>query len=54
MDKIAAADWVGRDGMLKLFDPLQVVRYEIVSAKPDSFDRRKMDVARLVARKRAK
>jgi hypothetical protein len=50
----AAADWVGRNGMLKLFDPLQVVRYEIVSAKSDFFDRREMDVVRLVARKPAK
>jgi SAM-dependent methyltransferase len=45
------ADWVGRNGMLKLFDALQIVRYEIVTAKSDFFDRREMEVLRLVARK---
>jgi SAM-dependent methyltransferase len=45
------ADWVGRNGMLKLFDALQIVRYEIVLAKSDFFERREMDVLRLVARK---
>lgn len=45
------ADWVGRNGMLKLFDALQVIRYEIVSAKSDFYNRREMDVLRLVARK---
>jgi len=45
------ADWVGRNEMLKLFDTLQIVRYEIVPAKSDFFNRREMDVLRLVARK---
>ena len=45
------ADWVGRNEMLKLFDGLQIVRYEIVTAKSDFFNRREMDVLRLVARK---
>lgn len=45
------ADWVGRNSMLKLFDALQVIRYEIVSAKSDFYNRREMDVLRLVARK---
>jgi SAM-dependent methyltransferase len=31
-----AADYVGRNGMLKMFDDLQIVRYEIVRAKADS------------------
>ncbi|MBC7924543.1 MAG: methyltransferase domain-containing protein [Bryobacteraceae bacterium] len=47
------ADWVGRNGMLKLFDGLQVVRYEILMAKSDFFDRGEMEVLRLVARKPA-
>ena len=45
------ADWAGRNGMLKLFDALQIVRYEIVTAKSDFFNRREMEVIRLVARK---
>jgi 2-polyprenyl-3-methyl-5-hydroxy-6-metoxy-1,4-benzoquinol methylase len=48
------ADWVGRNGMLRLFDALQIVRYEIVTSKSDFFDRRDMEVLRLVARKPAK
>jgi len=47
------ADWVGRNGMLKLFDALQIVRYEIVTAQSDFFNRREMEVLRLVARKPA-
>jgi 2-polyprenyl-3-methyl-5-hydroxy-6-metoxy-1,4-benzoquinol methylase len=45
------ANWVGRNEMLKLFDALQIVRYEIVVAPSDFFDRREMEVLRLVARK---
>ena len=45
------ADWTGLNGMLKLFDELQIVRYEIVTAKSDFFNRSEMEVARLVARK---
>jgi len=45
------ADYVGRNGMLKMFDPLQIVFYEIVRAKSDFYDRRDTDVLRLVAKK---
>jgi len=45
------ADYVGRNGMLKMFDPLQIVFYEIVRAKSDFYDRRDTDVVRLVAKK---
>jgi SAM-dependent methyltransferase len=46
------ADFVsGRNQMLHMFDPLQIVRYEIVRAKSDFYDRRETDVLRLVARK---
>ena len=45
------ADFVGRNGMLKMFDPLQIVSYEIVRAKSDFYDRRETDVLRLVAKK---
>jgi SAM-dependent methyltransferase len=45
------ADWVGRNEILKLFDALQVIRYEVVVASSDFFDRREMEVLRLVARK---
>jgi SAM-dependent methyltransferase len=45
------ADYVGRNGMLKMFDPLQIVFYEIVRAKSDFYDRRDTEVVRLVAKK---
>jgi protein-L-isoaspartate O-methyltransferase len=46
------ADFVsGRNEMLHIFDPLQIIRYEIVRAKSDFYDRRDTDVLRLVARK---
>jgi SAM-dependent methyltransferase len=45
------ADWVGRNEMPKLFDALQIIRYEIAFAKSDFFNRREMEVLRLVARK---
>jgi hypothetical protein len=41
----------GRNAMLHLFDPLEIVRYEIVRDKSDFYDRRETDVIRLVARK---
>jgi SAM-dependent methyltransferase len=44
-----AADYVGRNGMLKLFDDLQIVRYEIVRAKADFYDRAEVDVLRMIA-----
>lgn len=47
------ADWVGRNEMLKRFDLLQIVRYEIVAAQSDFVNRQSMDVLRLVARKPA-
>ena len=49
-----AADWVGRNEMLRLFDALQIVRYEIVTSKSDFYNRGDMEVLRLVARKPAK
>jgi protein-L-isoaspartate O-methyltransferase len=45
------ADFVGRNEMLKKFDPLRIVRYEIVRAQSDFYDRRETDVLRLVAEK---
>lgn len=47
------ADWVGRNEMLRVFDPLRIDRYEIVTAKSDFFNRSEMEVLRLVARKLA-
>jgi SAM-dependent methyltransferase len=44
-----AADFVGRNGMLKTFDALQVVHYEIVRAKADFYNRMDTDVVRMVA-----
>jgi SAM-dependent methyltransferase len=44
-----AADYVGRNGMLKMFDALRVVRYEIVRAKADFYDRRDTDILRMIA-----
>jgi len=45
------ADFVGRNEMLKMFDALQIVHYEIVRTKSDFYDRRETDVLRMVARK---
>jgi len=45
------ADFVGRNEILHMFDALQIVRYEIVQAKADFYDRRETDVVRLVAKK---
>ena len=45
------ADFVERNEMLHIFDGLQIVRYEIVRAKSDFYERRQTDVLRLVARK---
>jgi len=45
----AAADYVGRNGMLKLFDALEIKRYEIVHDKADFYDRQEIDIVRLVA-----
>jgi SAM-dependent methyltransferase len=46
-----AADFVGRNGMLKMFDALQIVRYEIVPAKVDFYNRIDTGVLRMVAMK---
>ncbi len=46
-----AADFVGRNGMLKMFDDLKIMRYEIVRAKADFYGRRDVDVVRMVAAK---
>jgi len=45
------AGFVGRNEVLKKFDALQIVFYEIVRAKSDFYDRRETDVLRLVAKK---
>ena len=45
------ADWFPRNNLLKLFDTFQIVRYEIVNAKADFFNRQDMDLIRMVARK---
>jgi Methyltransferase domain len=45
----AAADYVGRNGMLKMFDALEIKRYEIVHEKADFYDRQEVDIVRLVA-----
>lgn len=45
----AAADYVGRNGMLKTFDALEIKRYEIVHEKADFYDRQEIDIVRLVA-----
>ena len=45
------ADFVGRNEMLKMFDALEIVRYEIVRAISDFYDQRETDVLRMIARK---
>jgi hypothetical protein len=44
-----AADYVGQNGMLKMFDALEIRRYEIVHEKADFYDRHEIDIVRLVA-----
>ena len=44
-----AANYVGRNGMLRMFDALQITRYEIVRAKADWYNRIETDVLRMVA-----
>ncbi len=46
-----AAHFVGRNGMLKMFDALQIVRYEVVRAKADFDNRMETEVLRLIAAK---
>lgn len=46
-----AVDFAGHNGMLKMFDPLQIVFYEIVRAKADFYGRREWDILHLVAKK---
>src|SRR5262245_26222006 len=45
----AAADYVKRNGMLKMFDPLEIRRYEIVHERADFYERQEVDIVRLVA-----
>ena len=45
----AAADYVGRNGMAKMFDALRIVRYEIVVDTADFYGRRQTDIVRMVA-----
>lgn len=44
-----AVNYVGHNGMLKMFDALQITRYEIVRAKADWYNRMETDVLRMVA-----
>ena len=44
-----AADYVGRNGMLKMFDALEIKHYEVVHEKADFYDRQEVDIIRLVA-----
>lgn len=46
-----AADYAGRNGMLKKFDDLRIERYEIVRGVADWYGRRETDVLRMIARK---
>lgn len=44
-----AVNFVGRNGMLKMFDAIQINRYEIVRAKADWYNRMETDVLRMLA-----
>jgi SAM-dependent methyltransferase len=46
-----AANYVGRNGMLKMFDALRIERYEIVRATADFYERQETDVLRMIATK---
>ncbi|MBI1355517.1 MAG: methyltransferase domain-containing protein [Acidobacteria bacterium] len=45
----AAADYVGRNGMLQMFDALRILKYEIVRDTADWYDRRQTEIVRLIA-----
>jgi hypothetical protein len=45
------AAFVGRNGMPKMFDTLQIVFYEVVRAQSDFYARRDTDIVRPVAKK---
>jgi SAM-dependent methyltransferase len=44
-----AANYVGQNGMLKLFDALEIKHYEMVHQKADFYDRQEVDIVRLLA-----
>ena len=44
-----AADFFGRNGMLKMFDALKILRYELVVGKADFYGRRQTEILRMVA-----
>lgn len=44
-----AVNFVGRNGMLKMFDALRIDRYEIIHTKADWYNRIETDVLRMVA-----
>ena len=44
-----AADFAGRNGMLKMFDALRIVHYEIVRGKADFYNRMDTDILRMIA-----
>jgi SAM-dependent methyltransferase len=46
-----AVDYVGRNGMLKRFDDLRIDRYEILRSVADWYDRREIEILRMVATK---
>lgn len=47
----AAANFVGPNGMLKMFDDLKIMRYEIVQTKADFYNQQEVEVVRMVAMK---
>ncbi len=46
-----ATHFVGRNGMLKMFDALKIVHYEVVHTKADFDNRMETEVLRLIATK---
>lgn len=47
------AEWGDRNGMLKIFDPLQIIQYTVEMAQSDFFKRQQMPILRMIARKPA-
>ena len=47
-----AVDYVGRNGMLKMFDDLRIERYEILRTVADWYDRQETEILRLIATKK--
>jgi SAM-dependent methyltransferase len=47
----AGAEWFPTNGLMKMFEALRIVKYEVLRMQSDFFNRQEMDVVRLLAEK---